>query len=117
MRKGILVYISGAISPKNGNMVEENIAVGLRTFIELTKVGIPSFSPQLLAAFPSTTLIPYHIWMAYDFTIIDRSTHMLMLPNWEKSPGAVEEKAYAESLGMPVLCGLHELLELLDVRE
>jgi hypothetical protein len=113
MRKNTLVYISGPISPKNGNTIEENIAAGLKVFIDLTKLGIPSYLPHMTATFPSAHHIDYKTWMDYDFAIIDRCTHMLMLPTWKDSKGAVEEKQYAEMRIIPVVGSIQELLELL----
>jgi hypothetical protein len=34
--------------------------------------------------------------------IIDTATSMLMLPGWERSPGAVAERAVALAIGLPV---------------
>ena len=104
MRPDLLVYISGPITPKHGFSIEENVAVGVKVYFGLLARGIPAFCPQMTGAFPSAwTEVPYEAWLAYDFAIIDRCTHMLMLPRWESSAGAVRERAYAESIGMPVI--------------
>ena len=39
----------------------------------------------------------------------DRCTHVLLLPRWETSPGAVAERDYARTIGMPVITSLEEL--------
>ena len=116
MHKGILVYISGPITPKNGNTIEGNVANGLELFIRLTKMGIPAFCPHLTAAFPSAHAdVPYKTWMDYDLAVIARCTHMLMMRDWRLSIGARQEREYAESIEIPVVESVTELAELLDV--
>lgn len=117
MLKEVFVYISGPITAKNGNTIEENVAAGLKAFLALTKLGIPSFSPHVLAAFPSAHEIHYSIWMAYDLIVVENCTHMLMLPKWEESEGSMMEKAHAESYGLPVLYTIPDLAKLLNVKE
>lgn len=117
MHKGILVYISGPMTAKNGHTIEENTAQGLQYFLMLTKLGIPSFCPHLNAGFPECFMISWDIWLDYDLAVIDRCTHMLMLPRWKESDGAIKEKDYAESIELPILYSITELAELLDVQE
>lgn len=109
-----MVYLSGPITAKEGVSVEENVAAGLRVFLECIRLGIPAFCPQLTGAFPSAHAdVPYDAWMRYDFAIIDRCTHVVMLPRWETSVGAQREMAYALDKGIPVL----QTSQLLDLAE
>ena len=41
--------------------------------------------------------------------VIDHCTHVLMLPRWEMSPGAVAERDYALRIDAPVITSLDEL--------
>jgi hypothetical protein len=110
VRADVFVYISGPMTPRDGHTIEENIAAGLRVYWELLRRGIPAFCPHLSGAFPTAwTLIPHEAWLAFDFAVIDRCTHVLMLPRWQTSPGAIAEKEYAESRGIPVLTNMDEL--------
>jgi hypothetical protein len=103
MRNDICVYLSGPITPKNGFLAEENAIAGVRVQLELLRRGIPSFCPQVFGAFPSAwTLVPYERWMEYSYTLIDKSTHVLLLPRWETSGGAALEIAYATKQGKPI---------------
>lgn len=103
MKKGALVYISGPIKPTTGHTVERNVADALDIFIELIKLGIPAFCPHLTAAFPSAhTEIDYERWLQFDFCVIDRCTHMFMMPRWTISRGAQRERDYAFEIGLPV---------------
>jgi hypothetical protein len=103
MRTGVLVYISGPLSPKDGYLIEENVAAGLRLYLELLRLGIPAFCPQLCGAFPSAwNIVDYEIWLEYDLRVIDRCTHVLMMPRWGASHGARREREYALHVGKPV---------------
>lgn len=103
MMRAAFVYLSGPISPKNGRSVEANIATAVDMYLRCLAAGIPTFCPHLSAAFPSAhTAIPYRKWLAFDFAVIDRCTHLLMLDTWQESNGAIEEHGYAYSLGKPI---------------
>ena len=110
MRKDLFVYLSGPMTAKNGVLMEENVAAGLRVHLDLLKRGIPNFCPQLSGAFPSAWVdVPWEIWLRFDIEVINRCTHVLMLPRWETSAGALREKAHAEAVGVPVLFSVDEL--------
>lgn len=114
MKKGVLVYLSGPITPWGDQTVEMNVAVAVDYFCELIRYGIPAIAPQLGAAFPSCHEIDYRIWMEYDFAVIDKCTHMLMLPNWKESKGATEELGYAVAHNIPISYSIQELLIQLE---
>lgn len=103
MRTDVFAYLSGPITAKNGYTVEGNVSEALRVWLEFIVLGVPMFCPQLSGAFPSALEVPYETWMAYDFAVIDRCSHMVMLPRWESSAGAVRERKYAKDRGIPVL--------------
>lgn len=110
MRKDLFVYLSGPMTAKHGVSMEENVAAGLRVHLDLLNRGIPNFCPQLSGAFPSAwSDVDYERWIAFDLAVIDRCTHVLMLPRWESSNGALIEKEYAERAGKPVLFDVAEL--------
>ena len=110
MRRDVFVYISGPMTAKNGFIVEENIAEGLRVFLDCLRRGIPAFSPHLSGAFPSAwSLVPWEQWLEYDLAVIDRCTHVLMMPRWQESVGAKKEHDYALSIGKPIVHRLHDI--------
>lgn len=117
MLKGVLVYISGPITPKHGFTVEQNVAEAMKTFNELIRRGIPAFPPQFCAAFPSNFDIEYQVWLEYDFAVLDFCTHMLMLPRWRSSDGAMKEMAYAEKKHIPILFDIGDLLITLGLQQ
>lgn len=95
MRKDTLVYISGPMTAKDGRTMEQNTADGVAIYLALLKLGIPAFSPHLSGAFPSAwTALSHAEWIAYDCAILDRCTHLLMMPRWETSVGAIKEREY-----------------------
>lgn len=107
---GLLVYLSGPITSKDGVSVEENVAAALKVFLMCVELGIPAICPQLTGAFPSAwSEVSYEQWMVHDFGVIERCSHVLLLPRWETSAGAQREKAYAESIGVPVVTSFDAL--------
>jgi len=112
MRRDVLLYLSGPISPKNGFSIETNVASALRVFLECLKLGIPAFCPHLSAIFPSSHLeITYATWMDYDYAIIDRCTDVLMLAGWQNSFGAQKEMAYAQRHNKPIFYSLDDFAQ------
>ena len=106
----MFVYISGPMTAKHGFMVEENVAAGVRVFLECLRRGIPAFCPHLSGAFPSAWAdINWETWLNYDLAVIDRCTHVLMMPRWQTSAGAKKEYEYAIAIGKPVIASLDEL--------
>lgn len=114
MRNDVFVYISGPITAKGGYLIEENVAVGLKVFLDLINLGVPAYCPQLTAAFPSAFNIPWQVWIELDYAVIGRCTHMLMLPRWRDSRGALEERIFADAHNVRVCESLPELMKALD---
>jgi hypothetical protein len=111
MRKDVLVYLSGPMTAKHGYTIEDNVAAGIKVYWELLTLGLPAFSPHLSGIFPTAwSLLPHDQWLAYDCAIIDRCTHVLLLPRWETSSGAVIEEAYARAQGKVIVRSIDELL-------
>lgn len=110
MRADLFVYISGPMTAKDGRTIEQNTADGVAVYLELLRRGIPCFCPHLSGAFPTAwTALDHAAWLAYDLAVIDRCTHVLMMPRWETSTGARIEKDHAERVGKPVIYALAEL--------
>jgi len=109
MRRDIFIYISGPMTAKHGYTIEENVAAGLRIYLDCLKAGLPAFSPHLGGAFPSAWEVSWETWLEYDLAVIDRCTHVLMMPRWEMSAGAIRERTYALEIGKPVITTLDEI--------
>jgi hypothetical protein len=116
MRKDVFVYLSGPMTKRDACSVEDNVAAGLSYHLLLLGMGVPNFCPQLSGAFPSAwTDVDYEKWLAFDYAVIDRCTHVLMLPRWEISVGAKRERDYAEERGIPVVYTVAELINVLPL--
>jgi hypothetical protein len=104
MRSDVFLYLSGPITAKDGFTVEENVSNALRIYLDCLKRGLPAFCPHLSGIFPSAHHdVAYETWLQYDFAVIDRCTHLVLLPRWESSTGAQRERAYAASRDKPIL--------------
>lgn len=103
MRRDILVYLSGPITAGHGRTVAENIDRAATIYLGLIQAGVPCLCPHLSAYNPAAFLVPYDRWLELDYVYIDKCTHMLMLPHWEESKGALLEQAYAIQQGIIVL--------------
>ncbi len=114
MNHDVLVYLSGPIAAYGAYSVERNIADALPVYRHLLSLGMPAFLPHLNAIYPSCwSGISYETWIAYDFAIIDRCTHVLMLPRWEDSKGATREMYYAGEHGKPIYYSTQEVINAL----
>ena len=91
----MLVYISGPMTAAEGRTIEQNVADGVAVYLQVLQLGLPAFSPHLIGAFPSAwTALSHAEWLAYDCAILDRCTHLLLMPRWETSKGARMERDY-----------------------
>lgn len=108
-RPAAFVYLSGPITPAHGYTVEQNVAQAVEVYLACCRAGIAAFCPHLSAIYPAAWEISHAQWMVIDLAVLDRCTHVLVLPRWETSPGAQQEVAYARAKGMPVIGSLEEI--------
>lgn len=110
MRSDVFIYLSGPITAKHGFSIERNVADALSVFYDCIARGLPAFLPHFVAMSPSLFHVAeYHHWMDYDYAVIDRCTHVLMLQRWETSKGAALERDHALRKQMPIFYSLREL--------
>ena len=82
----------------------------MKVYLDLLARGIPAFCPHLSGAFPTAwSALDHAKWLAYDYAVIERCTHVLMMPRWELSTGARMELEYAQRIGKPVVYSVDEL--------
>lgn len=114
MRSDVYVYISGPMTAKDGYSIEANLAEGVDRFLDLLKRGIPAHCPHLTGYPPSCwTALDHAAWITLAQVVLDRCTHVLMLPRWRSSTGARIEHAYAVEKGLPIAYSIGELETLL----
>ena len=115
MRDDFYVYLSGPIAAKYGRTVEQNVADATAVYFRLLQHGIPAHCPHLSALCPSAfTAIDYDTWIRYDCAIINRCTHLLLLPRWELSAGALKEVEHATQRRIPIIPDEEALYHLLS---
>ena len=114
MRNDILIYLAGPLTPKHQSALH-NIAQAVDVHLQLINRGLPSICPHLSGLIPfAEQSVPYDTWLAYDFALINRCTHMLMLPHWETGKGALQEYQYAKARGVPVYHTVSTLLSAIS---
>jgi hypothetical protein len=101
----IKVYIA---SPYTLGDVAVNVKAQLDTFAELLDLGYIPFAPLLSHFVHMAHPRPYHRWTAYDEEWVKACDVVLRLPG--ESKGADNEVRLAESLNIPVVRSVLELL-------
>lgn len=104
MKRSDLIFISGPFSGTLPIAVEQNIVKALDASLFCIEHGAAFFCPNLLGTYPSMRSVPYAAFLAWVLDImLPQCKLLVLLPDWEKSPGCVEELARAEKLGIPVM--------------
>ena len=84
--------------------IEANISQARGAAKRLAIAGIPYFCPHMNSAHMEivAATVPVEYWYMMDNIFVDRSSALLMLPNWEKSNGAKAELDRATSRKTPI---------------
>jgi hypothetical protein len=97
------LYISGPFSdPDPIHGVAANITRASAAALEAARRGWAPFCPHKLFADFQHSDVPYDIWMDLCMRLLHASDAILMLEDWERSPGATREHAYAVEHGLLV---------------
>lgn len=96
----MLIYVSGRYSGD----VDKNIEEARDVAIACWRIGHAVICPHLNTAHFEVEApdISYDDYISGDLSMIARCDAMVMVPGWQDSKGAVIEKDYAASLGIPV---------------
>jgi len=95
----MLIYVSG----KYSGDVDANIEAAASIAGDLWEMGHAVFCPHTNTAnFEKRCAATYEQYIAGDLEVITWCGALVMVPGWEESKGAVIEKDYAESLGIPI---------------
>ncbi len=109
----MLVFLSGPYTTKEFRGVEKNVWNARQAAIELWSRGIPTICPHLNTQnFDKETSIPERVFYNGYCKMIKHCTHVVMLPNWKKSKGAVLEEGTARMEKVPVYYSLAEFLKV-----
>ena len=103
-----VVYVSGSYSAPTPAGVEGHIRAASAWTTYLVELGFAPICPH--TNIQQIGRLGYEDIMAVDFALLALCRGIFMLPGWEKSPGAVRERHFAEQTGIPVFDSVEELL-------
>jgi hypothetical protein len=104
MRRDIFLYLSGPMAANETGTIEEHLAAGVKVYLQCLRRGLPAFCPHLGGFVPSAwTALSHAEWIAFDYAVLDRCTHLVQLPRWDTSRGARLETEYAIYRGIPIV--------------
>jgi len=107
----VIVYIAGPYTAPTAGQVDANIGLARDAAAEVYRHGHIPLCPHALTArferdYPD---IPGPRYLESDLELLARCDAILMLPRWEESRGAQQERERAMSLGLPVYYSVEEL--------
>lgn len=110
MKTPRLVYLAGPYTAPTRAGVEVNIRAAEDVGIEVARLGAFPVLPHANCARPEFSDVqPYTFWIDGTMALMFACEAVLMLPNYQQSPGACGELSAANSAGMPVFYSLDEL--------
>lgn len=98
----MILYLAGAYSGKTKEETQKNIDYAMSISKELWGKKYTVICPHGNTANFEIPDVTYDDYLRGDFEIISRCDALVLLPNWSLSNGAIKEKDYAQSLGVPV---------------
>jgi len=105
----VMVYISGKYGGETVWDVTNNIHAAEQVLAAMWEAGIPALCPHKNTAYLDG-LLTRNQWIAGDLIMLKRCDAIFMLPGWEDSAGACEERAYALANGIPIFDDIATLI-------
>jgi len=107
-----LLYISGPFSDDdNIHGVERNILLASEAALQGWRQGFAVICPHKnTAGFQHATDIPHEVWIEGDLEILKHCDAICMLPGWQNSKGALQEKIFASEKGLEILYYLNGVI-------
>lgn len=108
MRLPPVVYVAGPYRGPSAWVVEQNIRAAEALALEAWKLGWAAICPHANSRFFSGAA-PDDVWLLGDLAILTKCDAVLMVPGWQHSEGARQERTVARSLKIPVVETLADL--------
>jgi len=96
-----VVYIAGPYQGASAWAIEENIRRAERLALAVWQLGAVALCPHANTRFFHGAMHDA-TWYAGDLELVARCDAVLLTEDWRRSRGATEERAFAESRGIPV---------------
>ena len=106
-----VVYVAGPYRGPNAWAIEQNIRAAEALALEAWKLGWAAISPHANTRFFQGAA-PDDVWLRGDLAIMVKCDAVLMVPGWQQSEGARQERTVAKSLKIPVVETLADLAAL-----
>lgn len=97
-----IVYIAGPYRAKNGSTVIENVRRAERVAIKYWRMGHAVLCPHTNSAFMDG-VCPDKTFLEGGLRFVEVSDIVVMMKNYEESPGAVAEHAHAKALAKEII--------------
>lgn len=94
-----IIYVSGPFSTFGDP--KKNVEIATKYSNNLRKIGFAVISPHNNSGVPEDDMT-WGLFMQEDYSLILMSHGLFMLPDWDKSKGAVIEHEWAKELGIPI---------------
>lgn len=118
MNRMTVVYVAGPFRATlpNGHQdcwgIQQNVMAAMKLGLEVWKAGMVALVPHANTMFfQNAAGTVDDVWLKGDLELIRRCDVVLLTPDWERSSGARAEKEFAESIGMPCVFSMAELME------
>lgn len=105
------IYVAGPYTKPDPVVNARNAII---TAIALRDLGCVPICPHLSMLAHLVSPQPYEFWMRWDFDLLEKCDAVLRLDG--DSPGADQETALADTLGIPVLMSMAALKNWCDFR-
>jgi hypothetical protein len=106
----IVVYIAGPYRAPHAWAIEQNIRRAEELALAVWRSGRAALCPHTNTRFFQGAAED-HVWLDGDLELLKRCDAMLLVPGWERSTGALAERAQAMALAIPVFEDLDRLRE------
>lgn len=111
----IVVYIAGPFRGPSAWAIEQNIRRAEELALAVWRSGMAALCPHTNTRFFQGAAAD-HVWLDGDLELLKRCDAVLLVPGWERSQGAMAERAHAFEWNLPVFEDFEQLQEWQSAR-